>query len=229
MNLDIGGVKLFIAMPINRDLPWQTAKSLLDTTIELSKMGVQYEVQFLVGSSIVELARSKIAHAFMKSEMTSLFMIDSDQCWTVDDALRIIALSTKMDIVCGGYPTKQEPITYLFNMDSDPMDANEYGCLPINGCGLGFAIVSREVIKKVSVSSNKTKFPGSNELVPLIFKTRVDYDGSFVGEDIGFFKKCKNSGFQPWLDPKLCIGHIGSKEYKGDVMNIVERISSDLP
>jgi len=223
MKFDLLGLKFMIGIPINRDLPWQTARSLLDMTIELMKRGIQFEVQFCIGSSIVEVARSKIADMFMKSDCNKLFMIDSDQSWTPDDAIRLMALSTKLSVVCGSYPAKKDPITFMLKPLDEEVEMNYYGCIELGGIGLGFTIVDWHVIKDLSNNAPKLLFPESTDKVAHIF--RCDYVGEdFRGEDMAFFDDIQALGYKVWLDPSLNIGHIGGKEYKGSIMSALTRV-----
>lgn len=223
MAFDMAGVSVMIAVPVNRDLPWQTAKSLLDTVIHLQQRGIPYELQFVVGSSIVEVARSKVADMFLKSSMNRLLMIDSDQAWLAKDAIRILALSTKMPIVCGAYPAKRDPPTFLISPEEGDVTTNEWGCMPIKGLGLGFTIVQRCVIEELAERAPKAIFPESDEPVAHIFRCDV-VDGTFRGEDIAFFTDARALGYQAWLDPTLEIGHVGAKEYCGKIMNVLQSV-----
>ena len=222
MSFDMAGVSVMLAMPINRDLPWQTAKSLLDTSIELQKRGIPFEVQFVVGSSIIEVARSKIADTFLHGEMNRLFMLDSDQSWAAKDAIRLLALSTKMPVVLGAYPAKRDPPTFLLSPEDGDVTMNEWGCLPIKGIGLGFAVVQRHVIEELAEKAPKLKFPESEEPVAHIF--RCDFvNDVFRGEDMAFFADIRALGYTVYLDPTVMISHVGAKEYTASILDAMKQ------
>lgn len=222
-EFDLSGVSVMIAIPVNRDLPWQTASSLVETVIELQRLGVAFQVQMVVGSSIVEVARSKVANVFLKSDMNRLLMIDSDQRWTPADAIRLLAMSTKMDVVLGAYPAKRDPPTFLMSPEDGAVTSNEWGCIPIKGLGLGFTMVSRQVIEDLAELAPKLTFPESTEPVAHIFRCDV-VDGAFRGEDMAFFADVRFLGYGVWLDPTLCIGHVGAKEYTGAIMDALQAV-----
>lgn len=230
MNVEFSmkGVSVMIAIPVNRDLPWQTAQSLVETTILLQQKGIDFDVQFVVGSSIIEVARTKAAQVFLKSNKTRLFMIDSDQSWRAKDFIRLLALSTKMPVVVGAYPAKRDPITFLISPEEEDAQTNEYGCLPIKGIGLGFAVVRRDVIEDLAARAPRVVFPESPEPVAHIFRCDI-VDGVFRGEDMAFFEDVRDLGHKVFMDPSIEVGHVGAKNYSGSIRNAMVQINKDDP
>lgn len=223
MKFDLSGLSVMVAIPVNRDFPWQTVQSLLETVSMLEQKGIRYRIQVVVGSSIVEVARTKVVHEFLKTDCNRLFMIDSDQTWKAKDAMRLIALSTKMSVVLASYPSKMDPPTFMLSPIEGEVLSNEWGCLPIKGIGLGFTIVHREIIKALSDKAPLAKFPSSDLLVPHVFRCDVE-DGVFVGEDMAFFNDVRALGHTVWLDPTVNVGHVGGKEYGGSIMDAIRRL-----
>lgn len=223
MDFNLDGVSVMLAMPVNRDLPWQTAKSLIETVTVFEKNKIKFEVQLVVGSSIVEVARTKVANTFLSSKMNRLFMLDSDMSWTPDDALRMLALSTRMSVVVGPYTAKRDPPTYLLLPETNEVEMNECGCIPVRGHGLGFTIVHREVIEQLAAKAPLVSFDEFPNGIPHIFRCDV-VDGNFRGEDMAFFADAKDAGHTVWMDPSLKLGHVGGKEYRGDLMTALKRI-----
>lgn len=218
MAFDMAGVSVMLAMPVNRDLPWQTAQSLVETTMALKDRGIAFDVQFVVGSSIVEVARTKAADVFLQSDKNRLFMIDSDQSWKAADFIRLLALSTQMSVVVGAYPAKKDPPTFLLSPEDGDAVSNEWGCLPIKGIGLGFAVVQRAVMERLAEKAPRVVFPDSDRQVPHVFRCDI-VDGVFRGEDMAFFADVKALGHQVWLDPAVRVGHVGGKEYTASIMD----------
>lgn len=223
VEFDMGDVSVMIGIPVNRDLPWQTAKSLLDTVCVLKDKRIPFDVQLLVGSSIVEVARSLVAKTFLQSKMNRLFMIDSDQSWDASAFMRLLALSTKMPVVVGPYPAKKEPPTFLISTIDGDVQMNEWGCLPVKGHGLGFTVVRREIIQALSDKAPRMELPGHATEVPFMFRCDI-VDGVFRGEDMAFFADVMEMGHAVWMDPSIMVGHIGAREYKGDLMEAIHRV-----
>jgi hypothetical protein len=220
---DVSGLRVMIAIPCGPTLPWQTVQSLVETVIVLKEKSIPFEITMVAGSSIVESARSKVTHQFLKSECNRLFMIDSDVTWSAQFAVRLLALSSKLPIVCGAYPAKVDPVTFLMghNVNAN-MVMNEYGCLPISGMGLGFCIVQREVIEKLAERAPKLTFHDEAEKVAHIFRCD-QIDGAFRGEDMAFFSDVRDLGYEVNLDPTITLGHVGVKCYRGSIMDAIKQ------
>jgi hypothetical protein len=219
IRLNLAGVSVFIAMPTHRDLPPRTAVSLLKTQHALDTNNIPCEVLIEPGFSIVEVARSMCVHRFLLTPATKMFWIDSDMAWEPDAFMRTLALSGKVDAVCGAYPTKEEPPR--FNVGTPGrVTMNEYGCIPCRGGGLGFTIVNRNVIEHLAAKAPTITYPldtqpPSDVKIRHLFSTGRTEGGAFLGEDTAFFRDIEEAGFKCWCDPSLVLGHIGPKVYEG--------------
>ena len=106
-----------IGMPIGSgSVPWPTAVSLLSTVRVLDKEGIKFKIEAPMGSSIVQWARSAIVGAFLKTDFTHLFWIDSDIVWTPDDFCRLLGFGAALDVVCATYPFKSDKGGFLINL-----------------------------------------------------------------------------------------------------------------
>ncbi len=219
---NIKDISVFIGMPTHTGaLHVDTVSSLMRTSGALAQLGVHHEVQLVAGSSIVEAARSKVAHLFLASDKNRLFMIDSDMAWEPDDLISLLALSTEVECVGVPYPSKQENSKFFINLDKSKagqdgalsLTADKRGCLHVNGMGLGFVCVQRKVIEQLAERSPKLIFPDTEGSVAHIF--RCDADGEyFRGEDMAFFADVRALGYDVNLYPNINLSHIGIKAYK---------------
>ena len=222
VTLSLAGLSVMIAIPINRDLPWQTNMSIVQTVCEIKDRKIPFDYQLLVGGSIVQAVRSHLAHKFLKSKMNRLFFIDSDMSWAPEDFIRVLALSSVMPVVGAAYPAKKGPSTeFMINVIDPKAKANEWGCLPIGGMGLGFTCVAREVMEKIAAESPIVT-NDDGEKMPMTFRCGVE-GGRFIGEDMNFFGDCRRHGYTVNVDPKIEIGHVGGKEYRGKLIDAMQR------
>lgn len=216
-NFDMAGIRVMLAMPVHRDLAPPTVIALLETQAICIDQRIPLDIQMQVGSSLVHHARSKIAALFLQSQCNRLFFIDSDIVWTSDDFMRLLAFSTELDCVSGIYCAKQDDPLF-FMRGGGVVEENELGCVPVDGLGLGFTVVHRSIIARLSQKAPKRVFPCVAEPIPYLF--RCDEDGADArGEDIAFFADVKAAGFQPWLDPHITLGHVGTKIYRASVLD----------
>lgn len=212
MNIDLAGIRVMLAMPCGPQVPWQTMMSLTDTCLELHRRGIQFRIKIVSGCSLVDRARTKIVHEFLKTDADRLFMLDSDMVWTPADALRLLALSTQMKMVGALYPMKSDPPTFQFNWDEERLHPNEFGCLPILGMGLGFAIVQRSVIEALAKQAPKLVYPAESEREARVFRC-TDDGNEYSGEDMAFCADVRALGHEVWVDPEITLGHVGTKVY----------------
>ncbi len=221
MQIGMAGVSVFLAMPTNRDLPPNTVISLLETQRLLQEKGIPLDVHLEVGGSLVHHSRTALVHQFLKTECSHLFWVDSDITWEASDFLRLSALATKMEVVCGAYPTKTEPSVFFMRYESSKLKENQYGCLEINGVGIGFTVIQRKVIQQLYDKAPKRKYPWADELIPRVF--RCDDEGIEArGEDMAFFSDVRDLGYHIHLDPRIKLGHIGPKVYSGVIATKLE-------
>jgi hypothetical protein len=202
-------------MPAHRDIPVETVASILETYTALRDRGIPIDVLIPSGSSIIEAARSKAANLFLQSDKTRMFWVDSDIVWKSDAFVRLLALSTQVDVVIGAYPAKKDPVQFFVNSaGQESVATNDLGLLPNVGTGLGFACIQRHVIEKLADRAPKLRFPDLKDPIPHIFRCDSE-DGNFRGEDMAFWADIRALGIPVYLDPTIELGHHGSKTFRG--------------
>lgn len=219
LALKPGEMSVCIGMPVSRDVPWPTALSLTRTAHACALRGIPFDIAAVVGSSVITTARSTVVHRFLQGTASRLFWIDSDIEWSADDFLRLLALSSKMDVVSGAYPLKRDEQTafVIRHPDAKKFELNPYGCVKIDGLGLGFTVMTRGVVEAVAEKKRRVLNEPTGESMAEVF--RIDaQDGAIRGEDIAFFEDIRDEGFELWLDPTISLGHVGQKIFRGDVV-----------
>ncbi len=219
MEFNLSGVFVQIGIPVHGLFDPRHTICQVETACALKDRGVPFDLKYQYGCSIIQQARSFVADSFLQSECTHLFMIDADIAWKSEDFLRLLALCTKMECVTGIYPVKREPETWMMNAVGS-RTVNEYGCLPIDGVGLGFCCIQRKVIQQLSIMAEKLWFADRPHPVAHIFRCDST-NGHFRGEDMAFFADLKEMGHQVWLDPTIDLGHVGAKEYRGSFLDAI--------
>lgn len=220
---NLAGVSVFLAMPVNRDPPMETVLSLLETASLFTAKNVPLNQHFNIGSSIITAARSRCVHDFLKSDATHLFWVDSDIGWHAKDFLKLVCLCTKLDCVGATYPKKRDPLDFILMIQPGlEVEMNDHGCIPVDGMGLGFACIKREIIEKLVAKAPKLLFPDCDDPIAHVFREGV-VNGLFQGEDSCFFEDIRALGHTVWMDPSVHLKHVGSKAYAGAFIDIMER------
>lgn len=224
-RFDLGGLRVFIAIPTHRDFHPETVIAIVRTQEELLRRGIPVTTSITYNGSLIHHVRSKVAWEFLKSDCNRLFWVDSDMQWEPKDFIRLLALSTEMSIVAGAYPAKQEPIIFLGRAAGD-MEANRHGCLPVDGFGMGFCCMDRKVIEDAAAAAPMKRFHQLPDPIPHTFflpGEEVDDGKGAEGEDMAFFARAKAQGHQLWVDPSIELGHIGSRIYRGRLLDTLVR------
>lgn len=216
-RLDPRSVRVDIGMPVHSaSIPFPTAASLVDTVNACTAHGIVVRLVSPVGCSLVTDARSAVVDDFLKGNATHLFWVDSDIHWRTDDFLRLLALSTRVDVVGATYPLKQEPIRFMVRDLGSKLE--EYGLIEVSGLGLGFTCMKREVVERVAATKEMVISNGGKTPMRDVFTLGKTASGHRIGEDMAFFADIKQQGYKVWLDPAVNVAHCGLKLYMGDVM-----------
>ncbi len=219
-DFDLSGAGVHIGIPCYGDMSPQTTLALVETVLALAREHIAFNVEIKFGCCYVDQVRNFIADSFLKTQATHLFMIDSDMVWHAADFLRVLAHATINPVVAATYRMKNDDESYAVNI-AETATANEFGCIPAGGMGLGFCCVQRQVIEKLHGISYKVRMGGYPEPVAQIFSCDRANDW-YRGEDIKFFADCVMMGFEPWLDLEVNIGHIGRKDYRGSFARMLD-------
>lgn len=221
ISVDPAKLSVDIGFPCGPNIPWQTAMSLAKTVKVCTARRVEVGVACIAGSSVVTWARSKVLDTFLQGKASRLFWIDSDIVWEPQDFLRLLALSTKYDVVSATYAQKTDAQTIVIrHEDLQTFDISPHGLVKFKGAGLGFTIMTREVAECISASKPLVYDPASEKSIADVFRIDTCDRGNphpdFRGEDMAFFADIYALGFETWLDPTIKLGHVGAREYRAD-------------
>ena len=212
-----------IGFPCGESIKWRTAMSLARTVHAAAVMGVPLNIHAIAESSDVCIARDVVLTNFLQDREQYLFWIDSDISWEPKDFFRVLRLAKDLGVVCATYPLKREPEECIVNFVEDA-EPHQTGCIEIIGTGLGFCCVRRDIIDAFAATTQTMVHDGNGrDIIDAFHRPRKQHaDGKLHagGEDGGFFDDIRALGYKVWLDPTICLGHIGSKEYRVKMVNL---------
>lgn len=217
-TFDLRGISVHIGMPVapKTGLSPKTAISLCSTVERLTKAQIDFSMAMEV-SGIVTVCRDMVLDDFLQSNKQKLFWLDSDMVWTADDFMRLLALSTKHDCIACAYPAKVEgPETFYVNYDPANMGLNQYNLMPIKGVGLGFTIVDRKICEQLAAKAPRMGDQITGREMASVFRVDI-HEGHRRTEDMAFFADIMDLGHTVWMDPTINLGHIGDRQWNGDV------------
>lgn len=215
-SIALGNVSVAIGMPVGKPIPAQTVSSLYATAFQLGQMGIACDLLMQI-CGVVTIARDSVLDEFLRGKADKLFWIDSDMAWGMDEFLRMLALSTKYDVIAAAYPSRSHDGN-LFQVNTDGLTAPrtaDHGLFEVNGMGLGFCIVSREACEALAAKAPRVRDGYSGREMAEVFRVDRTAAGFRRTEDIAFFDDLREMGFTVWCDPSIELGHVGEKEWRG--------------
>jgi hypothetical protein len=141
----MNGKRLFVAIPVYRDVPGEFVLSLLEFTRYFPG---ERKIHLMLGDSLIPQARNRLTADFLASDCTHCLFVDCDVIFTSRDVERL--LSHNESFVGGLYAAKRPggPI-FEFDMLPHKPSVNERGLLPVGHIGAGFLLIARTVFEVV--------------------------------------------------------------------------------
>jgi len=215
-SIPLGNISVAIGMPVGKPIPPQTVSSVFATAFQLGQMGIRCDLLMQV-CGVVTIGRDSVLDEFLKCGADKLFWIDSDIVWSPNDFIRMLALSTKHDVLAAAYPSRAHDGN-LFQVNTDGIaehTVSENGLINVNGLGLGFCIVDRKPLERLAAKAPRVFDGYSGKEMAEVFRVDRTAKGFRRTEDIAFFDDLRDEGFTIWCDPSIELGHVGEKEWRG--------------
>jgi hypothetical protein len=210
--------KVMIATPCNDGkVCLEYALSLCDTIKFCGANGIEICPVFLGNESILQIARNDLIKIAFDAGVDMIW-IDADMQWNPSWILELI--SHEEDIIAGT-ARKKTDLEETYAVKISDFTLHDNGLMKCEGIGTAFLKMSNRAVDSIYLSSEVFTHHGKE--CRNVFECGV-IDGDFYSEDILLCKKLKRLGFDIWLDPKMTCGHIGNKNYIGDLKQFIERI-----
>lgn len=195
--------KIAICMPTREQMHSRCAFSLYNLGKALSKADIEHSL-FLSPGTLIANQRHELVKAAQAWEATHVLFIDSDIVFRPNHVIDL--LNFDESIVGAAYSKRIEPVvSTAWHKIEDwsthvKLQEQTNSHIQVEAMALGFCLIELSVFDKLDLP-----------WFILGFK-----DGQYTGEDIEFFRNCKNNNIPVWLDVKtsLEIGHLGVKEFK---------------
>ena len=201
----------------------KTTLGLFNLGKTLVRNNIHHGLLTLTNSSLITQARSKIANFFINNtEHDYLFFLDSDIGFNPDDVLKL--MSHQVHIVSGAYPMKIIPERYCVEVVQPEQRHGDL--LKINGNGMGFVLIHRQVFLDIARHYPNLKYvpsdyhsdtPHSHAEMnnSFHFFAEQQSENGFMSEDKSFFHRAKQVGYNMFLDTSIRLNHTGYHIYQG--------------
>lgn len=212
--------KVFFATPTyDYQVCGEYLASMMQSCVYLTHHGVQVTAQIVAGMCFVDLARNKLTKAFLDSDATHLFLIDSDVGWDYRATKRF--LDYKQEFVAGLVPKRIDPEAYHDNALTGEI---EDGLLSSLEAPTAFQCLKRSAIEKYMAAHPDFATYETLDCGPALFQTGYyknpdNGQMAFKGEDIFFNRQWIAMGEKIWIDPQVEFTHRGQKVWKGSFID----------
>ena len=164
-----------------------------------------------VGDSHVDRARNRIVKAFLNTDCSHLFFIDSDIGFTPQqiDAL----LARDVEIVGGLYPKKEigEP-KWVMEMLPEVPQPDHTGLIECKFVGTGYVLIARKVFEKFIESKPEIEYEDDSDgklgTMWAFFGGKIK-DRRWLSEDWNFCADWREMGGKIYADTNIILGHTG--------------------
>jgi hypothetical protein len=196
----------------------KTTTSLFNLGKLLVRNNIEHGIMTVANESLITHGRSRIANFFMNNtEFEYLFCLDADVAFSPEDMLKLY--SYQKPIVSASYPMKTLPIRHCYELYNPVKLCGNL--VKIGGIGMGFVLIHRNVFLELNKHYSELKyFPGlNNSNYPITEKeyhnsyhyfAEMNKEGKYLGEDMSFFHRVSDIGYDVWMDTSIELQHIGS-------------------
>jgi hypothetical protein len=198
---------------------WPLTNEMIHTKFVLSwvLMDKPQEYSFFLPQfpGYIDKIRNNIVEQALNSECTHLLMMDTDQVYPFETISKL--MSHNKDIVAAKvhrrYPLF-DPIMYrgtISNFTSVPDEEwINSDLVEIDATGTGCVLFDLKVFENVD-------YPWFQEV--------TGEDGRPIGEDIYFYSRAKEAGYQIFIDPSIKIGHLSTLEITEEMYFLFKKLS----
>ncbi len=230
-----GQQKLFVALPVYRELDALAAQCLLRL---IQNPPCELQIRLQIGDSLVCRARNSLTADFLAGDASHLLFIDGDLLYGPDHIARLMCHSA--DVVGGLYPKKQEgPLQWVCNGCLAPTDVGPDGLQEVRYVGTGFLRVARRVFERM-IAADGDRLAYTPDHDPQ--RTEWDFwsvgvhrfaDGSkrYLSEDWSFCQRWLDLGGKVYADTRVILKHVGSAVYplKSQLPELMSAANSNGP
>ena len=196
----------------------KTTTSLFNLGKLLVRNQIEHGIMTVANESLITHGRSRIANFFVNNtEFEYLFCLDADVAFSPEDMLKLY--SYQKPIVSASYPMKTLPLRHCYELYNPVKLCGNL--VKIGGIGMGFVLINRSVFEKLNKHYSELKyFPGlNNSNYPITegeyhnsyhYFAEMNKEGKYLGEDMSFFHRVSDIGYDVWMDTSIELQHIGS-------------------
>jgi hypothetical protein len=210
-------------------------ESVLNLFNECHKRNISLSWNFLFNESLIARGRNILVNNLFEGDATHLLFVDSDMKFSPLDIIGMI--EADKDVIAAVCPRKEINWTKLKqaikNNDSEiekrcgnfnfvPLEINtditvsKYEPLEVARAGTGVMLIKKQVFDTLKPYVKTFKSQEGKNIFEY-FKTEIDDNGLFFGEDYYFCELYKKHGGKIFVAPWTDVGHFGPMLFQGSI------------
>jgi hypothetical protein len=221
---------VMICTPIARAPVWRYTVALAETCVLLSRVGIPFHYNVVVGQSNLPRARNVLVARFLASDASDLMFIDDDIGWDQADVVRLLA--SDQPLLAGIYRRKIEQPNEVAGWScqflpgvAEGLNIDAMGNVEVARAATGFMRIQRQVFEEMIRAHPEWKGGGGQEELspheqPFYHRFFV-YDDDEATEDYVFCDRWRAIGGRVFIDPSLTLSHVGEKAYTGAIKDLI--------
>lgn len=211
-------MKVRVAIPAyNATISVSTAHSLDHEMRAAAQLGIDLQVSYLPGMSLIHAVRNMQVHQFLtETDCEKLVFVDADVGWKMGTMIHL--LSHKVDVVAAGVRRRKDPEDYAINfLDSGVEQDPKTGLIEIESIGMALTAITRSCFQTFREKTPELAYEFDGKVMHGFYQCPIE-GGRIVGEDVYFCNKWREMGGKVYLDPRHWTTHNdGVRAYGGCV------------
>ena len=230
----------------------QYTNSLIEFFMLAKKIGLSANVLFSWNSSLITKGRNDLANNFLlNTEATHLLFIDSDMEFRGEDIIKMLSHNKdliggtypkkklnfktieKFYFSNFGKNLSEQQILescgdYALSIKDDEPFIDSQGVIEVDRLPTGFMLIKRNVFEKMKsiteqyLLDNDTTKDSNSQLGYAFFDTYINDKKQYISDDYSFCDRWNQLGGKVYVEPSLILNHIGSMNYKGNMLNKIK-------
>jgi hypothetical protein len=190
----------------------------------LHQRGLEAEIHFEIGNSLIADARNKLVSKFLATGAGDLLFIDADLSWNAEDLVRLLA--HPVPFVAGVYQRKSRAKIDFTVKFGPAIVRDARGLMAVERVGTGFMRLRRDCLERMIAAYPQLKLENPADPADpgfyALFDTTVA-NGQFIGEDFTFCDRWRAIGGEVLIDPAIAFAHHGGAAYDEPLLKYLQK------
>lgn len=211
--------RVLIATPSIHGKPdvWYV-NSLIGAVRAAQDAGYYLQPIFMSYDSLIQRARNDLFRIAVDDGFEAMIFIDDDMEFS---PAWIVEMLERPEDVIGGTARKKTDAAEIYVGKTDDLTIHENGMIKCRALGTGFVKLSRAAFTALWDASPVYRNEGRE--CRMVANVGI-VDGELLSEDTWIFSKLNVLGFDCWLAPHMCCGHVGIKKFEGDFLAYIDKL-----